>query len=193
MRPLKDLTGQQFGEWTVLFRVHHDRKHTMWKCKCSCGLTKDVYSTHLIQGNTHKCTKCTGLGKRGKNHGQYTGYGDICGDYWGSIRRGANAQKGYRKQIDFSITIEYAWNLFLKQNRRCALSNIPIFIDFKKYEHEHTASLDRIDNTKGYIEGNVQWVHKEVNMMKRTLDQDYFIYFCKKIAEYKETNFNYIK
>ena len=46
-----------------------------------------------------------------------------------------------------------------------------------------TMSLDRIDNNKGYIEENVQWVHKDINMMKRIYSQDYFIYMCKLVAE----------
>jgi hypothetical protein len=48
---------------------------------------------------------------------------------------------------------------------------------------EHTASLDRIDSSKGYCEDNVQWVHKDINRMKNTFDQDYFISLCKLIAE----------
>lgn len=48
---------------------------------------------------------------------------------------------------------------------------------------ETTISLDRIDSTKGYIEGNVQWVHKSVNIMKSTLTQEQFINFCKLVAE----------
>lgn len=43
--------------------------------------------------------------------------------------------------------------------------------------------LDRIDSSKGYIEGNVQWVHKDVNMMKQNYSQKYFIEMCKKIYE----------
>lgn len=47
----------------------------------------------------------------------------------------------------------------------------------------NTASLDRIDNSKGYEEGNIQWVHKDVNFMKRTYSQEYFIKLCTLISE----------
>lgn len=43
-------------------------------------------------------------------------------------------------------------------------------------------SLDRIDSKKGYVVGNVQWVHKDINRMKNTFPQDYFIQVCKQIA-----------
>ena len=51
-----------------------------------------------------------------------------------------------------------------------------------KIKNEQTASLDRIDNSKGYIVGNVQWVHKQVNFMKGTMEQKEFIKFCKLIS-----------
>jgi len=45
-----------------------------------------------------------------------------------------------------------------------------------------TASLDRIDNEKGYVEGNVQWVHKDINNMKHTYPNDYFVNLCQQVA-----------
>jgi hypothetical protein len=32
--------------------------------------------------------------------------------------------------------------------------------------------MDRIDSNKGYVEGNVQWVYKYVNLMKRDFPQE---------------------
>jgi len=46
----------------------------------------------------------------------------------------------------------------------------------------NTASLDRIDSSKGYIEGNVQWVHKMVNMSKQQYTQEEFINMCIAVA-----------
>jgi len=48
---------------------------------------------------------------------------------------------------------------------------------------KYIASLDRIDNNKGYIEGNVQWVIKKINYMKNTLSEKNFINLCNKISE----------
>ena len=45
-----------------------------------------------------------------------------------------------------------------------------------------TASLDRIDSKKGYIKGNLQWVHKDLNIMKNSYPNQYFIEMCKKVA-----------
>jgi hypothetical protein len=51
-------------------------------------------------------------------------------------------------------------------------------------EKKQTASLDRIDSTKGYIKGNIQWVHKDVNKMKWNWNQSNFINWCKLITNY---------
>jgi hypothetical protein len=45
-----------------------------------------------------------------------------------------------------------------------------------------TASVDRIDSSKDYVEGNVQWLHKDINRMKWDLDTDKFIELCKLVA-----------
>jgi len=85
--------------------------------------------------------------------------------------------------------MEYLWNLFLEQNKKCALSGLELILNPRwsqqnkgRMENVQTASLDRIDNTKGYILGNVQWVHKQVNFMKGTMEQKEFIKFCKLIS-----------
>lgn len=48
------------------------------------------------------------------------------------------------------------------------------------------ASLDRIDSDKGYIEGNVQWLHKWVNLMKSDFTQDEFLNYCRLIIEHNK-------
>lgn len=51
-----DLTGQKFGEWTVLNKSNKKDKHGIfWTCQCSCGLIKDICGSDLRQGKTTKC------------------------------------------------------------------------------------------------------------------------------------------
>lgn len=80
------------------------------------------------------------------------------------------------------MTIQDAWDLFLIQNRRCALSGA--LLEFPANGREKgTASLDRIDSGKGYVPGNVQWVHKRVNIMKNVVEQEEFLKWCSRIAQ----------
>lgn len=46
-----DLTGQQFGRWTVLQRVPGN----MWHCRCACGVEKSVYGGSLRNGLSRSC------------------------------------------------------------------------------------------------------------------------------------------
>ena len=184
MPKLIDLTGKRFGKWTVLYRTASSRNGaTMWMCRCECGVEKDVYGSHLTYGKSNGCLQCSKL--KGENHPQWDGVGKISGDYWCSLVRGANGAKG-RKPVELTITKEFIWELFNKQDGKCALTGMPLTIDYRG--SNHTASLDRIDSSKGYTEENVQWIHKHVNLMKNKLDQGYFVDLCSKVAAHNTKN-----
>lgn len=52
----KDLTGQHFGELTVLYRTENKCKTaTCWVCQCSCGTIKPILAQNLIKGKTTSC------------------------------------------------------------------------------------------------------------------------------------------
>lgn len=176
----KDLSGKRFGK--LLVKSVHSRSrngHIRWSCVCDCGGSHDVLSTHLLSG---KITHCGCIQYRGKSNKLWSGCGEISGNFWTSLVRGANGLKG-RKPIEFEITIEYIWDLFLKQNRKCALSGLPIwFPNTTTQTQSKTASLDRIDSSKGYVMGNVQWVHKDINKMKNSFSQEYFIMLCNAVS-----------
>jgi hypothetical protein len=54
--------------------------------------------------------------------------------------------------------------------------------------NENIASLDRIDNDKGYVKGNLHWVCKRVNYMKHIMTDDYFLEIVEKIYTYRINN-----
>ena len=82
--------------------------------------------------------------------------------------------------LDWDITFEYLAELLIKQDFKCALTGWDI--DAMEV-NKNTASLDRIDSSKGYIEDNVQWVHKVVNMSKQQYSQEEFIDMRKAVAD----------
>ena len=91
-----------------------------------------------------------------------------------------------RRQIEFKLSKEYLFSLFLKQERKCVLSGIELFMPMLKMNRKKAiASVDRIDSSKGYAEGNVQWIHKDINRMKMDLPEEYFIDLCSQISKYK--------
>jgi len=116
-------------------------------------------------------------GRKMQNHPNWKGHGDISSSYWSNLKNNASS-----RGIDFNITIEYAWKLFLRQGRTCELSGVDIaFIESKK----NTASLDRINPDIPYQEGNVQWVHKNVNLAKQSLSNAEFIAMCRRVYDYR--------
>jgi hypothetical protein len=183
-KPKKVLTGQTFGELEVLYedtdRKESKRKRTYWICKCSCGIIKSINSYHLLSGRTITCG-CRSK-RQGSENQNWQGYEEISGSYWRFIKNREFGSK-QRKPIKVEITIEYVWDLFIKQNRRCALSNLELTFPKNRKDKTWTASLDRIDSSKGYLEENLQWVHKDVNWMKNNFDQKYFIEMCKLISK----------
>lgn len=54
MSPKIDLTGKQFGEWTVLRRSEY-KPAGYWYCECSCGTKRDVWSSSLTLGRSKSC------------------------------------------------------------------------------------------------------------------------------------------
>lgn len=114
----------------------------------------------------------------------WEGHGEIGGNFLYKIKKSAES-----RGIEFKLTIEQIWDLFLKQNRKCKLSGLEL--KFKKSHKEtNTASLDRIDSKKDYEIDNVQWVHKDVNIMKQDMSDENFIYYCGKVYENSLKNKN---
>lgn len=59
-RKVEDLTGQKFGELTVLQRAEdkiykNGKKRSCWLCQCDCGNKKEVLGECLKLGKTKSC------------------------------------------------------------------------------------------------------------------------------------------
>jgi hypothetical protein len=114
----------------------------------------------------------------------WTGHGEISGTYWSRLKHDAS-----KRELEFDMSIEDGWNLFLKQGRKCALSGVSI--KFAKMTNDYwrrgtTASLDRIDSSVGYVSGNVQWVHKTVNKMKQNIPESELLKWCRLLIQHSE-------
>lgn len=176
------LIGKTFHHLTVVSQAENSRSGlTRWVCECSCG-NKTVFSSDHLTRKTSPVKSC-GCKRvsRGKDHRDWKGFGEISGNWFYNhvARERKNAK---RPKVPVTIDAEFLWNLFLSQDRRCALSGILLTIS-NRGEY-NTASVDRIRSDLGYEPGNVQFVHKHVNFMKRTYDQEYFIDMCRKVAEH---------
>lgn len=177
----KDLTGKRFGKLIVLKISHTNSRRKFWECKCDCGGSKVCTTKSLTSGYVKSC----GCAIRNKNHIRWKGYEDIPYDFFSSYKRGA-----LTRGLDFEITIEYVWEIFKSQNFKCALSGIDLcFSETRKQRGLRTVSIDRKDNKKGYVLGNIQLVHKVINIMKNKLNDEEFIKYCNLISEHNKNRY----
>lgn len=83
--------------------------------------------------------------KRGPKHSQWNGCGDISGNWWYNHVLRERNQK-VRQRIPVNVTVNEAWDLFLKQDKKCALSGLSLTISNSSLYN--TASVDRIDSSR---------------------------------------------
>lgn len=152
--------------------------------KCSCGQEKVLNSESIIKGRRKSCG-CSSL---------FKGVGEISGVFWNVIKRSSRTKNEKGRNLEFSITQDYIWDLFLKQDRKCALTGLQLTFarDYSRNKGFQTASLDRIDSSIGYVPGNVQWVHKIINRTKGNLSDSDFLRICMKVVAYNSIDGKFI-
>lgn len=171
----KDYTGEKINEWTVL-GFHNVKKgksiHYYWKCRCSCGHEYIIDKHILISGKTKTCRRCYFSKTKGIVAANWKGFGDIPSTILYRIKQSLIRRS---KIIEFDIDCEYLDSLWKQQNKKCVYSGRALTMS-------DDASVDRIDSNKGYIKGNVQWVHKDINRVKWILSPEKFINLCTEVA-----------
>ena len=56
MPNFKDITSQQFGRLTALYRLHnYPNNRTYWLCACECGNLKEAEISNLLKGHIRSC------------------------------------------------------------------------------------------------------------------------------------------
>lgn len=73
------------------------------------------------------------------------------------------------------------------QEGKCRYLGIPLILPYTNYSHDksnpiYVASLDRIDSSKGYIPGNIQFISMLLNFAKNKFEEKIileFISLCK--------------
>lgn len=91
--------------------------------------------------------------------------------YYSSIKGICNRSYSHCKNrvkkhnIPFNLDLEYLWSIYPK-NGRCPILGYKMIPSFGKIGgNKYSPSLDRIDPSKGYVKGNVEWVSFLANKM----------------------------
>lgn len=175
--------GEKFSHLTVVGVGTRLKSGYKLRCICECGRATESTYQQLKIGRKKTCAHKDCIHHRqdytnnGKNNSKFTGYEEISGMKWAGIKAGA-ARRGLR----FKISIKDAWNQYLKQNKQCAITKLDIGFG-RTNSQSSSASLDRIDSKKGYTKENIQWVHKDINIMKWDFEMDHFKQLCQLVIE----------
>lgn len=165
------MIGKKFGKLIVTKELGKNKNgHIRYLCQCDCGNSCEVFGTHLRQNKIVSC-KCNNK------------FDGVSGDMWYKIIKSGIKRRTKRSNLEVNITKEYVNQLFFEQNGKCKLSGIDISLPITWRDRTYSASLDRIDSNLGYVVGNVQWVHKHINVMKNVFPEEMFLYLCNKVSE----------
>jgi hypothetical protein len=178
-KPKHNIVGNKINSLTIIDNSEVINGTRFCLCRCDCGKIIKTREAALLTKKTKSCGCLQHL--KGEKNKRWKGHMGIGMTYWNQVKNSAKNRK-----IDFDITIEEAWNLFINQNKKCAISGVDIelcqsYIDYTS--GKMTASIDRIDSSIGYKKDNIQWVHKDVNKIKTDFNQEKFITWCCLIAE----------
>ena len=88
--------------------------------------------------------------------------------------------KSFARDKQTNLSESYLSELWNSQKGKCALSKMSIHLKSGKHKL-NTASLDRIDSSIGYVEGNVQFVSYGINLAKNSFSNDDMHHFINDI------------
>lgn len=166
--------GSIYGDWTVIGDSFISKKsQTHIPVRCKCGFETNINKYCLISPTSSMC--CSSCAS-------FKGVGDLAGAYITELKSRSEKKRG----LEFNISTKYIWDLLVKQDFKCALTGVNITVSKNWRKEKFTASLDRIDSSKGYIVGNVQWLHKTINRLKSNFPEDQLIYWVEKLYEYNK-------
>ena len=168
---IKNRCGQSYGQLTVL-KLHHLRKGrgSFWVCLCACGNTTVVHGGDLQTNHTKSCG-CLSKLPMGVAALNYT---------IGQIKREAK-RRGY----DFRLAREKVRELSIQDCYYCGKAPT-----VKKFGNSRGLfgwnGIDRVDNSKGYVEGNVVACCTMCNVMKLDHTVKRFLEHVTKITKHQK-------
>ena len=180
----KKFIGYRCGQLVVVKRGHSVGKNLRWKCKCECGRVCFHTKQNILKGTLRSCG-CFKKKCRGNIHKNWKGSGKVSASFLSRIKSIAK-----RRGIPFNLSVGCLDEICKKQNGKCALTGtiltFPTTHKDGEKKNSYNASLDRKNSFEGYTKENVQWVTKEVNMMKQQMNEKDFVETCLSVVKFKK-------
>ena len=173
-----DIVGKKYGKWEVLSEAPPRGKSTALRavCRCECGKVRSVTKLALRKGRTTQCMSCASK-HRYQKKAEAQRLSDPLYGYRTHISRyklGAT-----ERNLEWGLTDDRAVDLFLQ---RC------VFCNREGIKRRETMAplngIDRLDNTKGYVEGNVFPCCWDCNRAKADMHTADFVLWIKDVAKH---------
>lgn len=103
------------------------------------------------------------------------------------LKNGAKS-RATKKGMDFDLTDEYLETLYIGTQGFCPMTGIVMEWEAgsRAERNLNAVSLDRIDNSKGYVKGNVRLVSTWYNNARNHSSDDYFLGMAKAFVQRAE-------
>lgn len=182
---LHDLTGRQFGRWTVLSlarRVSYVRhksgktdQHRIWLCRCACGTQRQVHEPSLRTGKSRSCG-C--LAQEVRCSSTIPNDGAFKNKLFGGYERQAQ-KRGY----EFSLSFEQFLVLIKSECFYCGTPPSQVNkADYSSPDFTYNG-IDRVINAEGYKPENVVACCGRCNRAKDTMSVEDFLGLVGRIYE----------
>lgn len=143
-------------------------RHNFCSRRCACIFNNKYCKKTLTEkARIHLLNICN------NRHDEFTGFRYIL----------RNISKRFK---DVDIDLQYLKDLWEQQKGICPYTGIHMSLPTYKHNSDYfvTASLDRIDSSKGYVKGNLQYVVLPINFLKSTMSDLAVKRFLKQISAY---------
>lgn len=94
-------------------------------------------------------------------------------------------QSSKQSNKEYDVDCEYLKDLWEEQKGICPFTNKSLILrthSKDSLKNPYSASVDRIDNTKGYVKGNIRFVALIYNYARNIFSDDEVINFCNNVV-----------
>lgn len=169
-----DVKGRRFGRWLVVGEKPGLDNHTFsWMCKCDCGVERMVSAHSLIRGRSRSCgclrvDSCSGLQKEPG----YSARLNLFHTYKvGSKSRG----------LELALSQDEVVDICLQPCHYCGAAWSSLGQYRAHQEQFPHNGIDRVDNSKGYVPGNVVPCCKICNRAKNSMSKREFLEWAERV------------